>query len=371
MKREIAESVLKDVMHKWDDGRLSDELEDIQIISEIKYDDYQQYTHGMRYVESLALWLRQFDEADRDVAYEFVKKKLIYISEEEMRQLIELSYAMCMDNYLLQETFKLCNSKNINDKNEREEIYEYLRRRSLFLGLSDGSHIDYFRRQNTQLNNEQVFVHYDFSDEKAKEMLQELNTAVEKMSIVKKYEFLNSNTFNTYFLIDDFSASGMSYIRCDNNGKWHGKLYKFYERLKGINYETKNIHIRLVLYVSTAQAKKHIEENMQKFLEYKSASAIFSIDVLQLVSPLDMDKEKEFENLISENYYNMSKKSSVTFMDKHFAVGGGRYPYRGFADCSLPLVIYHNTPNNSFPTIWFSWEGENALFPRVTRHKED
>ncbi len=368
MKREIAESVLKDVMYKWDDGRLSAELEDIQIISEIKYDDYQQYTHGMRYVESLALWLRQFDEADRNTAYEFVKKELIYISEEEMRQLIELSYTMCMDNYLLQETFKLCNELKIYDKDERKEVYGLLRRRSLFLGLSDGSHIDYFRRQNTQLNNEQVFVHYDFSDEKANEMLQELGDAVEKMNIVKKYELLDNRTFNAYFLIDDFSASGMSYIRCDNNGKWHGKLCKFYTSLKRIKYQTENIHIRLVLYVSTEQAKKHIEDEMKKFL--KDESAVFSVDVLQLVPPLDMDQEVEFEKLLSKNYETMTKKSSITFTDKHFDVGGGKFPYRGFADCSLPLVIYHNTPNNSFPTIWFTWEDENALFPRVTRHKE-
>lgn len=369
MKREIAESVLKNVMYKWDDGKLSEELEDIQIISEIKYDDYQQYTHGMRYVESLALWLRQFDEADRDTAYEFVKNELIYISEEEMRQLVELSYTMCMENYLLQETLDLCNAKQINDKDERKEVYEHLRRRSLFLGLSDGSHIDYFRRQNTQLNNEQVFVHYDFSDDKAEEMLQELGIAVEKMDIVKKYQFLDIKTFNTYFLIDDFSASGMSFIRCDNNGNWHGKLYKFYKSLERIEYPTEDIHIRLVLYVSTEQAKKHIENEMKKF--FKDLSVVFSVDVLQLVSPLDMDQKEEFENLLSKNYDAMIKKSAVNFMDKHFYVGSGKYPYRGFADCSLPLVIYHNTPNNSFPTIWFAWEDENALFPRVTRHKED
>ena len=68
MKYELAESILESTMQHWDMTRMSEETKNIQIISEIKYDDYQQYTHGMRYVESLALWLRQFDsEEDKEI----------------------------------------------------------------------------------------------------------------------------------------------------------------------------------------------------------------------------------------------------------------------------------------------------------------
>ena len=45
---------------------------------------------------------------------------------------------------------------------------------SMFLGLSDGAHMDFFRRQNRELSNEQVFVHYDFSKSKAKDMIENL-----------------------------------------------------------------------------------------------------------------------------------------------------------------------------------------------------
>ena len=54
-------------------------------------------------------------------------------------------------------------------------------------------------------------------------------------------------------------------------------------------------------------------------------------------------------------------------VDSHYKKGKYDNPYLGFDECSLPLVIYHNTPNNSFPIIW---AGEKALFPRVTRHKD-
>ena len=67
----------------------------------------------------------------------------------------------------------------------------------------------------------------------------------------------------------------------------------------------------------------------------------------------------------------MKATGKKSFVDKHFEIGRGKEPYLGFSDCSLPLVIYHNTPNNSFPVLWYSWEDEvNPLFPRVTRHKE-
>ena len=68
MKSELAEGILKAVVD-WDVDRFAKELQDIQVIAEYKYNDYQQYTHGMRYVESLALWLRKFSPSEIDIAY--------------------------------------------------------------------------------------------------------------------------------------------------------------------------------------------------------------------------------------------------------------------------------------------------------------
>ena len=57
--------------------------------------------------------------------------------------------------------------------------------------------------------------------------------------------------------------------------------------------------------------------------------------------------------------------------DDHFRVGGTDDPRAGFANCALPVVLSHNTPNNS---IYVLWGPENSeffgLFPRVSRHRE-
>jgi hypothetical protein len=56
--------------------------------------------------------------------------------------------------------------------------------------------------------------------------------------------------------------------------------------------------------------------------------------------------------------------------DRHMQKGGadGRY---GFADCGLPVILSHNTPNNSLALLWHDRGTAKALFPRVSRHRED
>lgn len=371
MKYELAESILKNTMNHWNTLKMTEETKNIQIISEIKYDDYQQYTHGMRYIESLALWLRQFDtEQEKDCAYDLVKNKLIFISEEEMRQLITYSFPITMKKYLMEKTRNFCEEKGISDIDERKAVFRFLRRNSLFLGLSDGAHIDFFRRQNPQLSNEQVFVHYDFSNEKAKDMLDELNKDSIVGEMKKKYgDSINENGFLSYFLIDDFTGSGKSYIRKDEKG-WHGKIKTFFQRLKEANFDDKTAEVHLILYVSTEKSLKYIKEQANAYAKENGLQEI-TVDAIQIVKPLKWEENRELEGILEANFHKYSALGKASYVTSHFHVGEGEKPYYGFADCSLPLILYHNTPNNSLPVLWYSWEDEvNALFLRITRHKD-
>jgi hypothetical protein len=59
----------------WDRDKVKAEVPLVLALASFKYDEYQQFSPGMRFVESLARWLRQFqDPADRSAAYEFVKQ---------------------------------------------------------------------------------------------------------------------------------------------------------------------------------------------------------------------------------------------------------------------------------------------------------
>jgi len=61
-----------------------------------------------------------------------------------------------------------------------------------------------------------------------------------------------------------------------------------------------------------------------------------------------------------------------SIMDEHFRKGKHERPYLGFDECGLPLVLSHNTPNNSIPLLWYEEGGHfKGLFPRVSRHRGD
>lgn len=370
MKYELAEQILKSTMTHWSQIQMSDETKDIQIISEIKYDDYQQYTHGMRFVESLALWMRQFDnQSDKDCAYDLVKNKLIYVSEEEMRQLVSDAFPVAMKKYLLERARLFCKENEVHTVEERKKIFEYYKRKSLFLGLSDGAHMDYFRRQNPSLSNEQVFVHYDFSESKLLDMRKNLEKDKNNEKICQRYGILEDYAFIDFFLIDDFMGSGKSYIHKDKEG-WHGKIKKFFERMDKMEYKKERMHVHLVLFVSTLKALQYVKENAKEYTREIGANDI-TIDCIQMVQPVNWEENSWLKDLLARNYDKYSKESDCTYVDVHYKVGEGKEPYLGFADGSFPLVLYHNTPNNSLPVLWYSWGDKvDALFMRVTRHKE-
>lgn len=371
MKYELAEAILTEAMQHWDINKKADETRDIQIISELKYDDYQQFTHGMRYIESLALWLRQFQSAsDKELAYGLVKNNLIFVSVEEMRQLITTVYPLKMHQYIMNKTREYCITEGISDINERKAVYRYFKRCSLFLGLSDGAHIDFFRRQNADLSNEQIFVHYDLSESKSNDMQENLQKDINELPICIKYTELKNCNFHSYFLLDDFSGSGKSYIRKDEKG-WHGKIDKFYDSLENLGIDIKNIEVHLILYVSTKRSIDYINGNIEEFRTDKEIQGNFTVEAVQMVHPMDWELFNELKQLLQKNYNEYITLDYKSFEDKHFDVGNGKEPYLGFADGSLPLVLYHNTPNNSLPVLWYTWGNKvDALFMRITRHKE-
>jgi hypothetical protein len=91
---------LSDLM-AWDDDTARTEFAWLRLMSRMKYDDYQDFLAGMRFIESLADWLQQFPHEDRAVAYDFVCKHLIFVSPSEMRHLVELFYPETVQPRLL------------------------------------------------------------------------------------------------------------------------------------------------------------------------------------------------------------------------------------------------------------------------------
>ena len=82
------------------------------------------------------------------------------------------------------------------------------------------------------------------------------------------------------------------------------------------------------------------------------------------VSKITKENNKNFYEIMKK-YYDPSIETPSYKKGKH------DNPFLGFNECALLLVLYHNTPNNSVPILWFeSTRKQRGLFPRINRHSE-
>ena len=92
MRDFLAEKLLVKIMG-WTAEEISEERPLLQTLASFKYNDYQQYTAGVMFFESLVRWLNQFQNIkERKIAYNFLKKDLIFISNEQISYLVNITY---------------------------------------------------------------------------------------------------------------------------------------------------------------------------------------------------------------------------------------------------------------------------------------
>ncbi len=320
----------------------------------------------MHFIESLASWLANFDTAEeRRDAYLFVKTRLLFVSEAEMRYLVGLSYHDHIRNILLR---RVAEELNVSDYSisriVSSDSFKKAERKALFLGLSDGARVDVFRRM-ARLSNEQVYGTYLLSQEKSEDMVRELRQDLSSFERDSSKE-----SFNTVFLLDDFSGSGDSLLRKEG-GEAKGKIIRCLRTLREENAVTQLIDLNswsvyVVLYLSTRRALEDLEERISDlWTEDLPECTVRPLYLLEDDIMVTDSRDPRFDELL-ERYYDES------IMDRHLAKGGPDVKH-GYAGCSLPLVLAHNTPNNSVYLLWADKPGlgTKALFPRVSRHREE
>ena len=366
MNERLASSLLKEDAMKWEDDRWTEERKVLEKMTSYKYDEYQQYSPGHRFIESLYLWLIQFTIPERENAYEFIKRKLIFFSFAELDHIIKMTYPDGIEKFLMKQTVSSnpsLNPYNVNQLSQSKE-FESLRDQCLFLGLSDGARIDVFRR-HSKLDHEQVYPTYQISNEKTDEFLDELNKKLKE----KEIDECEKHKFKIVFLIDDFSASGRSFIRYENK-KFKGKIKKFYDPIVNSEHPSKlfekSLIICVVLYIATKSARQHIENEAKKY--FKSyVDVTFKVLIIHEIDDAEIaltkEKEPEFYN-IAKKYYDSKIEEKTSYQ-----TGDMTYPFLGYNGCALPIVLHHNCPNNSLNILWYDPQDYDArgLFPRTER----
>lgn len=358
MRDALAERLLATVM-SWSAADVARERPILQALASLKYDEYQQFSPGMRFVESLALWLEQFEAGERRIAYDFVRSRLIFLSEGEMAHFAAVMYPDFVRPLLLERAADQDSVPAYHvGRIARGPTFERLQASTLFFGLSDGARIDQFRRSNRELSHEQIFPSYELPQERVAELRKWLGASQKDASPAP-----------AVILLDDFAGSGTSYVR-EDDGELKGKITKFLKRITDgaewnglVSFPTTTVVV--ALYVATAQALKHIE-GFAPALE-KQFGAIVRVRPVQLLDErvrITADSNESFINLV-ERYYDTSEE------DEHTRKGGTNVKF-GFAACGLPLVIHHNAPNNSLFLLWVeNSEQIRPLFQRFSRHRRE
>lgn len=369
MNQELALRVLGELMD-WDDAQASAEFRWLRLMAKFKYDSYEDFVAGARFIESLVRWLRQFDPADRRAAYAFVRSRLVFVGANEMLRLVEVFYHADVEPVLRVAAAQEAGVQpwEVWHDPRASKILARLRRQSLFMALSDGARIDLFRRANNDwLSNDQVVVATQIDTAKWKDLVDSLR---EKLGD-------GEAGFRFIWLIDDFAGSGLTFCRKKATGGWSGKLPKFMEALASqLSADAKSVapkwRLHVHHYIGTAQASIAVGNSCHAFHQEAKEGHPEEVKVsfgLTLAEDIRLQNSGDDElTAIVPKYYNRDVETTSTRV-------GGESVMWGFNNCGLPLVLHHNTPNNSLALLWAECAESKdremrALFRRRQRHTE-
>ena len=242
--------------------------------------------------------------------------------------------------------------------------------RTLYVGVSDGARIDVFRRYNEgTVNNEQVVAMIEISALKQAKLREKLK---ERLDAIKSTA---PARFELVCLIDDFTASGTTSIRDQGNGAWGGKVQRFIEEIDKTRNDgpliTDDARIQVHHYLASNTASIKVCGLLERF--QAQSSGMRFIPSFSYVLP---------EEIVIAS---VSHPDLTALLERHYDPGietthTGPDIALGYKRCGLPLVLDHNTPNNSVATLWArsdpkaeKYEKDNhmsPLFPRRQRHSD-
>lgn len=332
-------------------------LNDLEFMAAYKYDGYEMFSPPVRFLEQLFMWLDQFEEVDRPIALRFVRERLIFISQREMQDLARFLYYNRIVPALLELIIAEQALAPFDYATAFQEHFRSYLRRSLFMGLSDGAKIDFFRRHHIQLSQEQVIPYYRSSH---LDYVESLRAEVGDPAA----------SFSCVFLIDDFTGSGYTMLHESQKNSFEGSLMRVYEHHREVIDAAKAVYV--CHYIATEAAREHTRKLAARAPGYGD-KRFECLTALPLGPRSSVDPVKsgvEFDNAyvaLRNKYFRGA------FDDKNSRKGGSVKD--GFGGVALPVVLYSNTPNNSIFLIWLqhaSMDGEFIpLFPRIPRHRPE
>lgn len=359
MKTDLALEVLAEITDLSDE-ELALYVPRLQSLAEHKFDDYEGFSAGERFLESLARWLVQFpDHNDLRRLVAFTTEELIFISRDELNHAIACVYPDRLKPALMTRVAETEGLDPVMVKAIAEsQAFRSLRRKTLFLGLSDGARLDRLRRSSAELSHEQFWLSPEVGERTRASMTRKLADALDAQDLG------GEPVFENVVVVDDFYGSGTSLIDWDEDeGRWSGKLTRAAQTLEEEGRDTgflaADFTVTVVVYVASQQAVEHIETHLARFRD------AWRLEVIQPI-PAELIVQDPHLLELCEWFFD------PVLVDEH----KGAAPF-GYREARLPVVLHHNTPNNSISLLWADstdrpdGSHRRALFPRYERHHVD
>lgn len=359
MRPDLAGRVL-DRLLEWNDDERRATLEALDALAQIKYDEYEAFRAGGRFLESLARWLAQMPSVEmRRRWISFVLTKLVYINSRESEAAIStVYYDVIRPRVLKMAADRLQIPPYHSARIAGTSLFKELHRKLLIMGLSDGARLDRLRRASPHLSHEQFWLTPELSPSARDRMQGKLAKALSCD--------VTSARFEHVLLVDDFYGTGTSLI--DHvDGKLDGRITRILEHMTQLQQPqdqsppllVSDCAATIILYVASERAVDHIHNHLAK-----AGLGGWDVAVVQRLGTITdelllSDCDWFFDPILTDEHKGAAK--------------------RGYKDAALPLVLTHNTPNNSVSPLWADSSAsmdENALyrralFPRFERHHAD
>lgn len=344
--------VLDQIM-KWEADRSHEEFEWLNLMARLKYDGYRDFQAGMQFIESFVAWLQQFDQVDREVAFAFARHAIVFVSVGEMAHLVEQFYPTTVLDRVVRTVAKQRGIPTYRVIADASEDLKLLRRKTLFMSLSDGARLDTIRHSTSGLlSNEQFVQSTQIDTDKWRDLLKNLRNDLNDPEA----------RFRLVYLVDDFIGSGTSLLRFDQRQEqWKGKLIRF---KKSVHNATNAMNdgapfdrdweLCIHHYVASEGGFKSLDTRLKQAQskdEFVAGWALETHCSYGMILPCDLPITKGSEE--SRAFVRLTKAYyDPRIQTHHTAVGGVEHLGLGYGGCALPLILEHNTPNNSVALLW-------------------
>lgn len=293
-------------------------------------------------------WLQNFLNEEERIHSLYLLSQFMYFGDLQMKELLRSLYRDLF-KYRIVEQIRKAN-KDTTDFKFIESKFKTLESKTLFLGIGNpsesGTHLLYFFRQENRLSRQRFINTFEIFKKDGS------SSDVLRFADVERYVF-----------IDDFCGSG------SQAKKYSEEIIK---RIKAVNPD---IHTSYLMLFATKQGKEFVKKHtkfdyVEALVELDESFKCFSLESRYFTQYPSLIQKSVAQKICEKHGFALYKSiiENDGFSDPELTKLADKHKL-GFNDCQLLIGFFHNTPDNTLPTIWYD-ENHIAWYPIFRRYNK-